>query len=113
MYSAEFLDTLILEAKKHDVVCIADEVFTGFGRTGKMFASNYLRNDPDIIAVSKGITGGSMALGVTSCCEKIVSAFRSKKNEKTFFHGHSYTANPIACAAANASLFRRPVFRSR
>ena len=103
MYSPEFLDTLILEAKKHDVVCIADEVFTGFGRTGKMFASNYLTNDPDIIAVSKGITGGTMALGVTSCCEKIVSAFRSSKNEKTFFHGHSYTANPIACAAANAS----------
>ena len=103
MYSPEFLDTLILEAKKHDVVCIADEVFTGFGRTGKMFASNYLTNDPDIIAVSKGITGGSMALGVTSCCEKVVSAFRSNKNEKTFFHGHSYTANPIACAAANAS----------
>ena len=103
MYSAEFLDTLILEAKKHDVVCIADEVFTGFGRTGKMFASNYLTNDPDIVAVSKGITGGTMALGVTSCCEKIVSAFRSSKNEKTFFHGHSYTANPIACAAANAS----------
>jgi adenosylmethionine---8-amino-7-oxononanoate aminotransferase len=103
MYSPEFLDGLISEAKKHDVVCIADEVFTGFGRTGKMFASNYLTNDPDIIAVSKGITGGTMALGVTSCCEKIVSAFRSSKNEKTFFHGHSYTANPIACAAANAS----------
>ena len=103
MYSPKFLDTLILEAKKHEVVCIADEVFTGFGRTGKMFASNYLRNDPDIIAVSKGITGGAMALGVTSCCEKIVSAFRSNNNEKTFFHGHSYTANPIACAAANAS----------
>src|SRR5688572_17375325 len=103
MYSATFLDTLILEAKKHDVVCIADEVFTGFGRTGKMFASNYLANAPDIIAVSKGITGGTMALGVTSCSDRIVSAFRSDKNEKTFFHGHSYTANPIACAAANAS----------
>jgi len=103
MYAAEFLNTLILQAKKHDVVCIADEVFTGFGRTGKMFASNYLTNDPDIIAVSKGITGGTMALGVTSCCEKIASAFRSSKSEKTFFHGHSYTANPIACAAANAS----------
>jgi len=103
MYAAEFLNTLILQAKKHDVVCIADEVFTGFGRTGKMFASNYLTNDPDIVAVSKGITGGTMALGVTSCCEKIMSAFRSSKSEKTFFHGHSYTANPIACAAANAS----------
>jgi adenosylmethionine-8-amino-7-oxononanoate aminotransferase len=103
MYPQEFLDKLILEAKKHDVVCIADEVFTGFGRTGKMFASNYLTNDPDIIAVSKGITGGSMALGVTSCCEKMCRLFVQIQNEKTFFHGHSYTANPIACAAANAS----------
>ncbi|HYI76402.1 MAG TPA: adenosylmethionine--8-amino-7-oxononanoate transaminase [Chryseolinea sp.] len=103
MYSWEILETLIGEAKGAEVVCIADEVFTGFGRTGKMFASNYLANEPDIVAVSKGITGGTMALGVTSCCEKIVSAFRSIDKEKTFFHGHSYTANPIACAAGNAS----------
>jgi adenosylmethionine-8-amino-7-oxononanoate aminotransferase len=103
IYSAIFLDSLIEEARKYDVICIADEVFTGFGRTGQMFASDYLSNYPDIIAISKGITGGSMPLGVTSCCEKIVSAFRSSEIEKTFFHGHSYTANPIACAAANAS----------
>jgi adenosylmethionine-8-amino-7-oxononanoate aminotransferase len=85
------------------VVCIADEVFTGFGRTGKLFASDHLKVQPDIVAVSKGITGGFMPLGVTSCSEKILEAFQSADANKTFFHGHSYTANPIACAAANAS----------
>jgi adenosylmethionine-8-amino-7-oxononanoate aminotransferase len=103
MYSAAFLDQLILEARSSQVVCIADEVFTGFGRTGKMFASNYLKNTPDIFAVSKGLTGGVLPLGVTSCSENIVSVFKSRDVSKTFFHGHSYTANPLSCAAANAS----------
>lgn len=103
MYEPAILDALIQEAHHHDVVCIADEVFTGFGRTGKMFASDYLSNPPDIIALSKGLTGGTMALGVTSCNERIVNAFVTADARKTFFHGHSFTANPIACAAANAS----------
>jgi adenosylmethionine-8-amino-7-oxononanoate aminotransferase len=103
MYPARVLDKLIQAAHNHDVICIADEVFTGFGRTGKMFASDYLNNKPDIIAVSKGITGGALPLGATSCSDRIVSAFISSDRQKTFFHGHSYTANPIACAAANAS----------
>jgi len=103
MYSPEILYKLISMAKQHDVVCIADEVFTGFGRTGKLFASDYLIIQPDIVAVSKGITGGFMPLGVTSCSEKILEAFQSADASKTFFHGHSYTANPLACAAANAS----------
>jgi adenosylmethionine-8-amino-7-oxononanoate aminotransferase len=103
MYDASVLDALLDVAAIHNVVCVADEVFTGFGRTGKMFASDYLRNSPDIIALSKGLTGGTMALGVTSCNERIVDAFLSDEVYKTFFHGHSFTANPIACAAANAS----------
>lgn len=103
IYSPEILDKLILVAQQHQVVCIADEVFTGFGRTGKLFATDHLKSKPDIIAVSKGITGGFLPLGVTSCSEKIVSAFQSSDTSKTFYHGHSYTANPIACAAANAS----------
>ena len=103
MYSSEILEQLISIAQQHDVVCIADEVFTGFGRTGKLFASDYLKVQPDIVAVSKGITGGFMPLGVTSCSEKILDAFKSADASKTFFHGHSYTANPLACAAANAS----------
>lgn len=103
MYSPSVLDQLLACAQKHGIVSIADEVFTGFGRTGKHFATGYLKNQPDIIAVSKGITGGFMPLGVTACSQKIVEAFESASFNKTFFHGHSYTANPLACAAANAS----------
>lgn len=103
MYSASILDTLMDHAQKNNIVCIADEVFTGFGRTGNLFASDYLKNSPDIIALSKGLTGGTLPLGVTSCNDKIVGAFKGDSFTKTFFHGHSYTANPIACAAANAS----------
>lgn len=103
MYSAELLDKLINIAQEHDVICIADEVFTGFGRTGKYFASDYLENKPDIFCLSKGLTGGTMALGVTSCTAKIMDPYKSSDIMKTFFHGHSFTANPIACAASIAS----------
>src|SRR5688500_18904961 len=103
IYSARVLDRLIDMAHEQDVICIADEVFTGFGRTGKIFASDYLDHKPDIIALSKGITGGFLPLGVTSCSENITSAFDSPDLKRSFFHGHSYTANPLACAAANAS----------
>lgn len=103
MYSPSFLDRLITEARKHDVICIADEVFTGFGRTGKLFASEYLQNSPDIMALSKGLTGGTLPMGITSCNKKITEAFNTSNFYKTFFHGHSYTANPLACATANAS----------
>ena len=103
MYSPEILNELVKEAHKKKVLCIADEVFTGFGRTGKMFACDYLEKVPDIICVSKGITGGTLPLGVTACSPHVVEAFGSSEFSKTFFHGHSYTANPIACAAANAS----------
>jgi adenosylmethionine-8-amino-7-oxononanoate aminotransferase len=110
MYAQKTLDTLLAIAKKEEILCIADEVFTGFGRTGKMFASNYLSGNPDIVTISKGITGGFLPLGATSCSEHVSSAFESSETSKTFFHGHSYTANPIACAAANASfeLLMRP-----
>jgi adenosylmethionine-8-amino-7-oxononanoate aminotransferase len=104
MYEARFLDELIDLAKQKNILCIADEVMTGFGRTGKNFAIQYLTVQPDIICLSKGITGGFMALGVTVCTQKIYDAFYANDKMKTFFHGHSYTANPIACAAANASM---------
>jgi adenosylmethionine---8-amino-7-oxononanoate aminotransferase len=103
MYRSEWLDKMIAYAQANNVICIADEVLTGFGRTGKLFASDYLTSKPDIIALSKGLTGGVMPLGVTSCSEKILAPFRTNDFEKTFFHGHSYTANPLSCAAANAS----------
>ena len=104
MYEAEYLDELIALAKEKDIICIADEVMTGFGRTGQHFAVNYLQQQPDIICLSKGITGGFMPLGVTICTQQIFDAFYDDDKTKTFFHGHSYTANPLACAAANASI---------
>lgn len=104
MYDAKYLDELIAAAQQHGVICIADEVMTGIGRTGKPFASDYLQTVPDIICLSKGLTGGFLPLGVTACSPAIFEAFRSTDRMKTFFHGHSYTANPLACSAAIASL---------
>jgi adenosylmethionine-8-amino-7-oxononanoate aminotransferase len=104
MYHAAGLNLLLQKCKEHDIICIADEVMTGFGRTGKLFASEYCENKPDIICLSKGLTGGTMALGVTACTQKIYDAFVSDDKLKTFFHGHSFTANPLACTAALASL---------
>jgi len=103
MYKHEHLDKLMEIAQHNDVICIVDEVMTGFGRTGKIFASNYLQHQPDIFCLSKGITGGFLPLGITTCKQEIYDAFLSNDKLKTFFHGHSYTGNPITCAAANAS----------
>jgi adenosylmethionine---8-amino-7-oxononanoate aminotransferase len=103
MYSATALDKLWKLAQQYEILIIADEVMTGFGRTGTYFASNQVNTQPDIVCLSKGITGGTMALGATVCTEHIFEAYISNDKRKTFFHGHSYTANPIACAAACAS----------
>jgi len=104
MHEAAHLDELVAFVKENQIFAIADEVMTGFGRTGKLFASDYLSTKPDIICLSKGLTGGTMALGVTSCTQQIYDAFLSDDKLKTLFHGHSFTANPIACASALASL---------
>lgn len=103
MYPAEILEQLVKIAKTHNVICIADEVFTGFGRTGKFLATDYLSTKPDIIAVSKGITGGALPLGATICTKEIYNAFQTDDIAKSFLHGHSYTGNPLTCAVANAS----------
>jgi adenosylmethionine-8-amino-7-oxononanoate aminotransferase len=104
MYDADCLDELILLCRENKIITIADEVMTGFGRTGKFFANDHLKNKADIICLSKGLTGGYMPMGVTSCSQFIYDAFLSEDKTKTFFHGHSYTANPTACIAALASL---------
>jgi adenosylmethionine-8-amino-7-oxononanoate aminotransferase len=104
MYEASALDQLLEAAKEQGILCIADEVMTGFGRTGKLFAGDYLRHKADIICLSKGLTGGTMAMGVTAATEKVFEAFLSDDRRKTLFHGHSFTANPLACTAALASL---------
>jgi adenosylmethionine-8-amino-7-oxononanoate aminotransferase len=104
VYEAEWMDPLLDMVRSQGILCIADEVLTGFGRTGKLFAGEYLRNKADIICLSKGLTGGTMALGVTAATGKIFEAFLSDDKRKTLFHGHSFTANPLACSAALASL---------
>lgn len=90
---------------KYNVLLIADEVATGFGRTGKTFACEHENVVPDIMCLSKGITNGYMPLAVTISTDEIYNAFLGEfKDLKTFFHGHSYTGNPLACAAAIASI---------
>jgi adenosylmethionine-8-amino-7-oxononanoate aminotransferase len=86
------------------VLLIADEVLTGFGRTGPLFACEHAGVSPDLMCLSKGITGGFVPLGATLATEALFDGFRSEDRTKTLFHGHSYTANPVACAAALASL---------
>jgi adenosylmethionine-8-amino-7-oxononanoate aminotransferase len=90
---------------RYNVLMIADEVATGFGRTGKMFACEHEGVTPDLLCLSKGITGGYLPLAVTVATEQIYAAFLGEfRDLKTFFHGHSYTGNPLACAAALACL---------
>ena len=104
MYDAATMNELLKNVKQHNIICIADEVMTGFGRTGKLFASDYCTRKADIVCLSKGLTGGTMPMGITVCNEKIYDAYVDDDPVKTFFHGHSFTANPLACAAALASL---------
>jgi adenosylmethionine-8-amino-7-oxononanoate aminotransferase len=91
--------------RQNGILFIADEVATGFGRTGKMFACEQAGVTPDILCLAKGITGGYLPLAATLTTEEIFSAFLGKYKEfKTFFHGHTYTGNPLGCAVALASL---------
>ncbi len=104
IHPVEFLQKVRALCTRHDVFLIADEVLTGFGRAGKMFACDIANITPDIMCVSKGITGGFLAMGVTLCSGRVESAFRSENRMHSFYHGHSYTGNALACAAANANL---------
>jgi adenosylmethionine-8-amino-7-oxononanoate aminotransferase len=109
VWPAEFLAGVRRLCDRYGTLMIADEVLTGFGRTGKMFACEHAGVKPDIICLSKALTAGYLPLGVTAATEAIYEAFLSDDRSKTFFHGHSYTANPLGCAVALASLeiFRR------
>jgi adenosylmethionine-8-amino-7-oxononanoate transaminase len=96
--------------RKYDVFLIADEVATGFGRTGKMFACEHEGVTPDILCLAKGLTGGYLPLAATVTTQRIYDGFVfDYKDQKTFFHGHTYSANPLACAAAlaNLKIFRK------
>jgi adenosylmethionine-8-amino-7-oxononanoate aminotransferase len=104
MYSPEVLDEMIAICKNHSVFTIADEVMTGFGKTGKTFATDYLQNKPDMMCLSKALTGGTIPMAVTSFTQEIFEGFMDDDTNKAFFHGHTFTANPTGCAAALASI---------
>ena len=104
VHPVEFLQKIRALCTRHDVLLIADEVLTGFGRTGKMFACDFAGVAPDLMCLSKGITGGFLPMGVTLCTDQVEAVFHSEDRKHTFYHGHSYTGNALACAAANASL---------
>jgi adenosylmethionine-8-amino-7-oxononanoate aminotransferase len=104
IYSASYLEKLCDLARAHGALLIFDEVMTGFGRTGTFFAFEQTTVKPDIICVSKGITGGTLPLAATLARGFVFDKFLGDTFQKALAHGHSYTANPIACAVANASL---------
>lgn len=99
-----FVEEVIRRVRSVGALVIFDEVMTGFGRTGKLWAANHLAETPDLICLSKGITGGFLPLGVTVCSDTLYAEFQSESFTQAFAHGHSYTANPLSCAAAVASL---------
>ncbi|MGB7220138.1 MAG: adenosylmethionine--8-amino-7-oxononanoate transaminase [Vicinamibacterales bacterium] len=104
VWPAEFLAGVRRLCDRFDTLMIADEVLTGFGRTGRMFACEHAAVSPDIVCLSKALTAGYLPLGATVATEAVYEAFSSDDRSKTFFHGHSFTANPLACAVALASL---------
>ena len=104
MYEPEALDQLLQICKKNNVLTIADEVMTGFGKTGKTFACDYLTQQPDMMCLSKALTGGTIPMAITTFTQDLFDAFYDDDINKALFHGHTFTANPTGCAAALASL---------
>ncbi|UAM96920.1 adenosylmethionine--8-amino-7-oxononanoate transaminase [Polaribacter litorisediminis] len=104
IHNAAGLNEILNFFKINNILTIADEVMTGFGKTGRNFASDFMETKPDIICLSKALTGGLVPLAITSCTEKIYEAFLSDEMAKGFFHCHTYSGNPIACSAAIAAI---------
>jgi adenosylmethionine-8-amino-7-oxononanoate aminotransferase len=104
MYEPESLDELIRICQENNVLTIADEVMTGFGKTGKTFACDYLTEKPDMMCLSKALTGGTIPMAITTFTQDIFEAFYDEDINKALFHGHTFTANPTGCTAALASL---------
>ena len=104
MYEAQSLDKLMKFCQENNVLTIADEVMTGFGKTGKTFATDYLIEKPDMMCLSKALTGGTIPMAITTFTQEIFDAFYDDDINKALFHGHTFTANPTGCAAALASL---------
>ena len=104
MYSAASLDQLIEICQQNNVLTIADEVMTGFGKTGKNFACDYLTKQPDMMCLSKALTAGTIPMALTTFTQELFDAFYDNDINKALFHGHTFTANPTGCAAALASM---------
>ncbi|MFD2601524.1 adenosylmethionine--8-amino-7-oxononanoate transaminase [Flavobacterium suzhouense] len=104
MYAPEALDNLVAISKTGGIFTIADEVMTGFGKTGKNFACDYLTAQPDMMCLSKALTGGTIPMAITSFSQELYDGFYNDDVNKALFHGHTFTANPTGCAAALASL---------
>ena len=104
MYEPEILDKMIAFCNKNKVFTIADEVMTGFGKTGKTFATDYLENKPDMMCLSKALTGGTIPMAITTFIQEVFDGFYDDDVNKALFHGHTFTANPTGCAAALASI---------
>jgi adenosylmethionine-8-amino-7-oxononanoate aminotransferase len=104
MYKPKSLDKLIEICKENKILTIADEVMTGFGKTGKNFGCDYLTEKPDMMCLSKALTGGTIPMAITTFTQEIFDTFYDEDINKALFHGHTFTANPTGCAAALASL---------
>ena len=104
MYSPKVLDNMIAICTENNVFTIADEVMTGFGKTGKIFATDYLVNKPDMMCLSKALTGGTIPMAITTFTQEIFDGFYDDDTNKALFHGHTFTANPTGCSAALASI---------
>lgn len=104
MHTIDGLNDILKFCKTHNIITIADEVMTGFGKTGKHFASEYMEVKPDIMCLSKALTAGLLPMAITSCSQTIFDAFYSDDIAKGLFHGHTYSANPLACTAAIAGI---------
>lgn len=104
MHNAHGLNDILGFCKDNNIITVADEVMTGFGKTGKHFASNYMEIKPDIMCLSKALTAGLLPMAITSCSQNIYDAFYSNDLQKGLFHGHTYSANPLACTAALAGI---------
>jgi len=103
-HDAEGLNEILRICRENEIIRVADEVMTGFGKTGKYFASDYMEEKPDVVCMSKALTAGLLPMGLTSCSQKVYDAFYSDDLAKGLFHGHTYTANPLACSAALAAV---------
>lgn len=104
MHHPDGLNSILKLCKEKTIITVADEVMTGFGKTGKFFASDYLEIKPDIMCLSKALTAGLLPMAITTCAQKIYDAFYSDDLKKGLFHGHTYSGNPLACTAAIAGI---------